>query len=77
MEDMVEKIPNFLFMLLPENKKKMIIMQFFLLSNVTEEGRGQLRMLVVSQSLQNYQNGAVRNQLMDVGKGGQCIAGMD
>jgi hypothetical protein len=36
-----------------------------------------MRMLVVSQSLQNYQNGAVRNQLMDVGKGGQCIAGMD
>ncbi len=43
-----------------------------------EEGRGKykcLEMLYVLGSYQNYQNGAVSNQLTDIRKGGQNGAG--
>ena len=34
-------------------------------------------MLVVPESYQNYQNGAGRNQLMDVGRGGRGGGGQE
>jgi hypothetical protein len=33
-------------------------------------------MLTVSESYQNYQNGAVFNQLTDVGRAGGCVLGV-
>ncbi len=34
-----------------------------------------MQMLVVSGSYKNYQNGAVSNQLTDVGRGGESVLG--
>ncbi len=34
-----------------------------------------MRMLVITESYQNYQDGGLNNQLTEGGRGGECVGG--